>query len=286
MCRCVCPFQPLSFSLSVCVCKCSYLWISSVIRTFAIQCYSIATGIQRRSHSSVSNANTFIYSWKDSVYHNWNGRFEGKSAYFLCIIPRKRSQLNSYIWLSYGMDTLEQPHIHTLKLPLVPIHNCQSLVLVHSACTVECNLFLVETPGEREKAQWSECINLNGIIGKWAKIIAIFIKSSIAHITFICVHTMLLFFHFLFRDEGNECKQMDRVIFSVCNFPYCLLCNKIYCKLFTMARNISMIIITTLKWAICACVCVQSERESVCDVRICNITSVIAITFMSMQICS
>lgn len=89
---------PLSTSVFACVCVCVrvYLWISSVLHTFAIQCYSIATGIQRRSRSSVSNANTFIYSWKDSVYHNWNGRFAGKSAYFLCIIARKHSQLNSY----------------------------------------------------------------------------------------------------------------------------------------------------------------------------------------------
>lgn len=108
---------PFNLYLSVCVCVsvwvCVYLWISSVIHTFAIQCYSIATGIQRRSRSSVSNANTFIYSWKDSVYHNWNGRFAGKSAYFLCIIPRMHSQLNSYIWLSYGSYISRRTHTYT-----------------------------------------------------------------------------------------------------------------------------------------------------------------------------
>lgn len=34
------------------------------------------------SEPFTSNANTFIYSWKDSVYHNWNGHGR-KSAYFL-----------------------------------------------------------------------------------------------------------------------------------------------------------------------------------------------------------
>lgn len=105
-----CPFQPFCLRLHACV---SIYGFHQLSYTFAIQCDSIATGIQRLSHSSVSNANTFIYSWKDSVYHNWNGRFEGKSAYFLCILPRKHSQLNSYIWLSYRMYISRHTHTYT-----------------------------------------------------------------------------------------------------------------------------------------------------------------------------